>query len=220
MTSFDIDVKDLIGKGIYPDPVSCLDAFHEGAATADMSKYFGCFSSVKSRFLGTDASENWTAEEFFRYAYPHFKCGKGWTYVPRRDSRKIDIIYNEAVESQVSLPSNPSLEGNVFGAFATFDELLDNSAFGTCRGSGSLIFSAQRNTWLIVAYHLSFPVPNDVAKDICSKIIAFEKGAQENEAIKASEKAAAELLAELDLDDKKGGGGGGGKKSKSGGKKR
>jgi len=204
MSSF-ADLKDVVGRGQYEDPVSCLDAFHAAAAAADLSAYFGCFLNESSRFLGTDGAENWTAGEFYNYSAPHFRSGKGWTYLPRKESRKIDVIYNEAVEAT----------GTVFGAFATFDEILDHATFGTCRGSGTLTYSLQKKSWLIVAYHLSFPTPNEIATEICATIAKFEQGKKLSNASAASEQAAAELLAQLDLEKE-----GKAKSKKGGGKKK
>ena len=31
-------------------------------------------------FIGTDAGERWTIDEFEAYAEPHFSAGRGWTY--------------------------------------------------------------------------------------------------------------------------------------------
>ena len=54
--------------------------------------------------------------------------------------------------------------------FATFDELLDSESFGaTSRGTGTLIFGS--NCWFIASYHLSFPIPDDIAKTVFIIII-------------------------------------------------
>jgi hypothetical protein len=75
------------------------------------------------------------------------------------DSRKIDYF--------------PSASSPIL---ATFDELLEARSFGcTARGTGSIVFDSATNKWLIIHYYLSFPVPNDLAKDICKKIGMFEK---------------------------------------------
>ncbi len=74
----------------YATVEALLDGFNRAAAQANLSEYFGCFSS-NGRFLGTDATENWTVEEFYSFSKPHFDGGKGWTYIPRPSSRKISI---------------------------------------------------------------------------------------------------------------------------------
>lgn len=75
--------------------------------------------------------------------------------------------------------------------FVTFDEILDAKSFGCpARGTGTIVMdtaisstsdtssdsgSITTGRWLIVHYYLSFPVPNDMAKDLCKKIGDFEK---------------------------------------------
>src|SRR5437868_6029502 len=65
-----------------------LDRFHQAASKADGQVYFDLFAP-EGIFIGTDASERWTVEEFKKYASPHFSKGKGWTYVPR--DRHVDF---------------------------------------------------------------------------------------------------------------------------------
>ena len=92
-------------------------------AHAHLKEYFGCFDR-SGIFLGTDASEYWTAEQFFNFSYPHFIGKKSaWVYTPIPNTRK--IIY---------IPNGDSPN------FATFDELLTSDSFGaTARGSGCLV---------------------------------------------------------------------------------
>ena len=69
----------------------------------------------------------------------------------------------------------PSHESPVF---ATFDEHLDAVSFhAPARGTGALSWDAATSKWLIVHYYLSFPIPNDLAKDMCKKIGIFERQA-------------------------------------------
>ncbi|QSX36160.1 nuclear transport factor 2 family protein [Shewanella sedimentimangrovi] len=93
-------------------------------------------------FLGTDAGERWTMADFASYARPT----QGWRYLPiqRHLLRHGDII--------------------------AFDELLDSPAYGQSRGSGVLVKTA--GGWRILQYHLSFPIPNDIAKEITGRIRA------------------------------------------------
>ncbi|WP_193161474.1 nuclear transport factor 2 family protein [Microbulbifer hainanensis] len=120
-----------------------LDKFHKAASRADFDGYFSLFSKG-GVFIGTDAKERWTVDEFKKFVKPYFSKGKGWTYVPR--DRTIVI----------------------HGDVAWFDELLDNESYGECRGSGVLV--KEDGQWKIAQYNLHFPVPNDVAKQI-TKII-------------------------------------------------
>lgn len=159
-----------------------LDAFHKAASVADLTGYFGCFD-VNGRFLGTDASENWSAAEFLAFCKPHFSKGNGWTYTVQPGSRKVVQFAHHDGSAN----------------FCTFDEILFNDSFGTCRGSGTLIYSASISSWHVAAYHLSFPIPNEIAHDITATIKAADPGLKG----KLADQAAAELLAELDLEDEK-----------------
>lgn len=122
-----------------------LDQFHLAASKADGATYFGLFAP-EGIFLGTDASERWTVEEFRAYAMPHFSKGKGWTYVS--SARHID--------------------GPPFHDVAWFDEMLDNTALGVCRGTG--VLRKVNGTWKISQYHLTIPVPNDLVKPFVEMI--------------------------------------------------
>ena len=169
--------------------VELLDLFR-----ADLNGYFGCYYSSSCRFLGTDATENWDITEFYRYSKPHFDAGSAWTYIPRPSSRKIE---------EVNVGGGGGGGGDI-QRIATFDELLDSESFVcTTRGSGSAVYEG--GFWYILSYHLSFPTPNDMAEDICGKIATFEKKSTTNTALKAAAKkadeAAAQLLAELDMEE-------------------
>lgn len=169
-----------IGMSNHATIDALLDTFHHAAAAADLALYFGCFHKT-GRFLGTDASENWSATEFLAYTQPHFAKGQGWTYTVTAGTRKF-TTYTD-------------VDG--VASFATFDELLSNTSFGTCRGSGTVVFSKEKLTWLIAAYHLTFPVPNDLAHDITKQLINADSGHKQRQA----DQAAAELLAELGMED-------------------
>lgn len=95
-------------------------------------------------FLGTAAEERWGMEEFRRYATPT----KGWDYQPR---------------SRYFIEQGDTL---------LFDEILYNDKYGTSRGTGALVKTDKG--WQVLQYHLSFPVPNDVAKEVTQTIMAFE----------------------------------------------
>ena len=126
-----------------------LDAFHAAASKADFNAYFALFTA-EGVFLGTDATERWTVEEFKAYAKPFFDKGQGWTYTAIAGKRFITIADD--------------------GGTAWFDELLTNEKYGTCRGSGVLRkFGAD---WRIAQYNLAFMIPNDAAKDVVALIKA------------------------------------------------
>lgn len=118
-----------------------LDKFHEAASRTDAKTYFSLFAP-EGVFIGTDATERWTVAEFRAYAEARFAKGKGWTYTLK--DRHIDVTKT--------------------GDVAWFDELLDNKSYGTCRGTG--VLRKVDGKWLISQYHLTIPVPNDLAESI------------------------------------------------------
>lgn len=122
-----------------------LDDWHAAAAAADEARYFGHFTP-DAVFLGTDATERWTVEEFRRYAHPYFAKGKAWSF--------------KAVERHVSFSTD--------GSVAWFDERLDTPNLGPARGSGVLIRTAGQ--WKIAHYDLSVPIPNPLMKEIKQRI--------------------------------------------------
>jgi ketosteroid isomerase-like protein len=123
-----------------------LDAYHTAASKADWDTYFGLMSD-DAIFLGTDANERWDKETFQSYATPT----KGWTYT--------------VTERHINFTPD--------GNSAWFDELLSNSKYGTSRGTGVLI--RVNDGWKISQYHLTFPIPNDIADGITQQIQVFEE---------------------------------------------
>lgn len=161
-----------------------LDAFHLAAENHNLKDYFGCFHR-NGTFLGSDAKENWTVDEFVEFSKPHFISGSGWTYRPILGSRKFNLIggWNENT-----------------AAIATFDELVKSKGLGiTCRGSGTLVKDTSKNVWFVLSYHLSIPIPNEWAGSttFCKTLNNHELGGLEA----AAEKAAAELLAEIEREE-------------------
>ena len=122
-----------------------LDDFHLAASEADYDRYFGHLSD-ESIFFGTDMSERWAKQEFQEYAKPHFDEGRGWTYVPT--DRNIYVSED--------------------GKMGWFDEVLVNEQYGEVRGTGALIL--ENETWKIVQYHLTLPVPNDLLMTLVEMI--------------------------------------------------
>lgn len=118
-----------------------LDALHKAASEADGEAYFDLFAP-NAVFLGTDATERWTIDEFRDYAMKRFESGSGWIYTLKPGTRYIVVD----------------------GDIAWFDELLENEKYGTCRGSG--VLRRIDDKWLIEQYVLSFTVPNEVALDV------------------------------------------------------
>lgn len=130
-------------------PGAVIDALHQAAREADGATYFSLFTP-EARFIGTDATERWTVDEFRAYADPYFSRGQGWDY--RVVSRDISILPIEC------------------RCVAVFDEVLDNASYGTTRGSGVLRLTD--DGWKIDQYVLSFAVPNDVAREVVGVIRA------------------------------------------------
>lgn len=133
-----------------------LDALHEAASQADGDRYFALFAE-EGIFLGTDATERWTIEEFRAYAMPHFSQGRGWTY--------------EAFERHISVSAD--------GFTAWFDERLQNASLGETRGSGVLVW--RDGTWKFAQYNLTIPIPNALAGDVVRQIHELESAEQEPE---------------------------------------
>ncbi|HEX5054074.1 MAG TPA: nuclear transport factor 2 family protein [Planctomycetota bacterium] len=136
--------------GVAGDVARTLDDFHAAAANGDEVRYFAILPD-DSVFLGTDATERWTGAEFRNFAMPYFERPSAWTYVPLR--RHVTVA----------------------GGFAWFDEVLDNEAYGECRGSGVLELRGER--WVLRQYNLTVPVPNDLMRGVTARIRAFAAGA-------------------------------------------
>lgn len=120
------------------DIEATLDAWHAAAARSDEDQYFAAFAEG-GVFLGTDATERWSVEEFRAYAHPHFAKGKGWELRPVRR----DVTVHDG------------------GSVAWFDEDLDSDHLGPLRGSGVMLRSQAK--WKVAQYNLAFTVPNDHA---------------------------------------------------------
>jgi pimeloyl-ACP methyl ester carboxylesterase len=128
-----------------------LDEFHRAASAADVERYFAQLAP-DAVFVGTDASERWSAARFWTYVEPYFRQGKGWTYTPH--------------ERHVSLARDRQT--------AWFDEQLTNAKYGEVRGSGVLRKLGSR--WRIAQYVLSFAVPNEASAEVVERIRAHSGG--------------------------------------------
>jgi len=130
------------------EAIAVLDDLHLAASEADEERYFGHYTEG-AVFLGTDASERWSVEQFRAYAHPHFSAGKGWTY--------------KATERHLRFSPD--------GRTAWFDERLHNEKYGEVRGSGVLLYDGR---WRVAQYNLSFPIPNGIALDVIKMIQAHD----------------------------------------------
>lgn len=128
---------------------SLVDSFHQFASEAKADDYFDLMAD-NMVFMGTDASERWSKQEFKDFALPIFSKGRGWTYT--------------VLQRHVQLNDDATI--------AWFDELLNNDSYGQCRGSGVLELTSQG--WKLSQYNLSVPLPNAIAKNIVEQISQYK----------------------------------------------
>ena len=122
-----------------------LDEWHFDAARARGEQYFSKFTD-DAIFIGTDATEYWTKQDFFEYADPIFSQGRGWRFGV--------MVRNIYLSEDAKL--------------AWFDEEISSASYQTLRGSGTLI--KQDSVWKIAHYNLAFAIPNDIASDVAKSI--------------------------------------------------
>ncbi len=118
-----------------------LDQWHIDVAEAHFDNYFNAFAK-NGVFIGTDAEEIWTVDEFKSFSKPFFEKKKTWNFKPL----KRNIYFSDDLNT------------------AWFDELL-NTWMGVCRGSGVMI-KDKNNRWKIAQYVLSVTIPNDDMKTV------------------------------------------------------
>lgn len=126
-----------------------LDDFHHAAAIGDADRYFAILP-LDAVYLGTDGSERWTGTQFRQYASSYFRRGSAWTYLCLQRSVNVDLD----------------------GEIACFDETFDHPSYGECRGSG--VMRKRNGAWVLRQYHLTVPVPNDVTRQVVARIRAFQ----------------------------------------------
>jgi len=122
-----------------------MNNWHKDAAETNYNQYFELMDS-NSYFIGTDATEHWTKQQFEDFCKPYFDKGRAWDF--------------------------KTIERNIYVSKAAdvvwFDELLD-TWMGICRGSG--VLAKSNNTWKLQHYVLSIAIPNeDVEAVIDAKI--------------------------------------------------
>ncbi len=133
---------DLAGEAARVGEV--LDDWHRAAAEADQARYLGHFAPG-AVFVGTDASERWSLEEFSEYVGDYFPQG-GWEYIPH--GRHVTLAAG--------------------GTVAWFDEQLAHAGYGELRGTG--VLRRMDGAWRIEFYAMGFTVPNDVASEVVKLI--------------------------------------------------
>ncbi len=116
-----------------------LDQWHKAAATANEKAFFG-FMEADATYTGTEDGEQWTKEEFRKWAKPYFAKDKAWDF--KTVDRKIWI--------------------SGLGEVVWFEERLD-TWMGRCRGCGLLVMTS--DGWKLKRYVLSVAVPNAKIKD-------------------------------------------------------
>jgi hypothetical protein len=175
-----------------------LNSLHHFAATAKFEEYFALFHP-NGQFLGTDGTENWTMQEFKEWSEPFFtdvECA--WEYIPVPGKRNVTIQ-----KSSDSNSVNHSLP-----TYAVFDEVLYCCDLKChTRGSGTLVYENKK--WLLMLYHITFPIPDALNERITTKIIRGKKLLHQKALLQrqeqASNAAAEQLLLELGLEEGEGG---------------
>jgi ketosteroid isomerase-like protein len=127
-----------------------LNDLHRLASEADFEAYFQLFTP-DAVFMGTDATERWSVDDFRGYA----ATSSGWTY--------------QVTERHLFLDED--------GRTAWFDERLENASYGETRGTGVLLRT--EGGWKITQYNLSIPVPNELAREVVDRIRELEAGGGE-----------------------------------------
>lgn len=117
-----------------------LDNWHKAAAEAKFEAYFNVLAE-ESIYIGTDATENWTKNQFIAFAKPYFDKGRAWNFT--------------ALERNIYVSKDKKI--------VWFDELL-NTQMKICRGSGVLMKIGKE--WKIKHYVLSMTVPNDNSDEV------------------------------------------------------
>lgn len=114
---------------------------HRLASEGDFDAYFTLFTP-DAVFMGTDATERWSVDEFRGYA----AGSSGWTYL--------------MTERHVFVDADAST--------AWFDERLENANYGETRGTGVLVNTDAG--WKIAQYNLTIPIPNALAREFAGRI--------------------------------------------------
>lgn len=118
-----------------------LEDLHRLASEGDFDAYFDLYTP-DAVFMGTDATERWSLEDFRGYA----SASSGWTY--------------RMTERHVFVDADAST--------AWFDERLENDRYGETRGTGVLVKTG--TGWKIAQYNLTIPIPNALAREFAGRI--------------------------------------------------
>lgn len=135
-----MDTRQREGCQMEPDDLQrklegLVSSWHQAATDADEDIYFGLMSA-NSIFIGTDASERWTKDEFMTYAASAFQKDTAWDF--------------KTVYRHITVADDHR--------HAWWDEKLD-TWMGTCMASG--VLEKTEAGWKVTHYQLSLAVPND-----------------------------------------------------------
>lgn len=122
-------------NGVQRELERLISTWHQAATDADEAIYFDLMAP-NSIFIGTDASERWTKDEFMAFAESAFQRETAWDF--KTVYRHITVADDQRQ--------------------AWWDEKLD-TWMGTCMSTG--ILQKTEDGWKIVHYQLSLAVPND-----------------------------------------------------------
>jgi hypothetical protein len=131
-----------------------MDKWHHASATANANDYFGGLNK-DSIFIGTDATENWRKDAFYEWGKGYFEKGKAWDFT--------------AIDRNIYFSDDVQL--------AWFDELLETTNLGICRGSG--VLKMTQAGWKIEHYVLSITSPNETVNKVTELNKPFEVSIKE-----------------------------------------
>jgi hypothetical protein len=117
-----------------------VNNWHHDAAVANADAYFGAMTS-DAIFLGTDASERWTRNEFREWSKKYFESKKTWDF--------------KTIERHVYFSSDNNT--------AWWDEKLD-TWMGVCAGAG--VATRTKEGWKISHYQLAIMIPNEKVNSV------------------------------------------------------
>lgn len=129
-----------------------LDDWHKAAGNAEFENYFTKIAE-DGVYIGTDATEVWSKQEFSEFSKPFFDKGRAWDF--------------KATQRNLYLSED--------GKYIWFDEILD-TWMGTCRGSGVLKVSKLKDStqFHLKHYVLSLTIPNDKMRAVMKTIESKE----------------------------------------------
>jgi len=113
-----------------------LNKWHLDVAEYNLDDYFG-FMHTNFIFLGTDPSERWTKQEFYKFCKPYFTRKSTWNF-------------------KVNWRNTYQSKGVIW-----FEESLD-TWMNECRGSGVLVY--EENEWKLIHYNLTVLIENEKMK--------------------------------------------------------